>query len=612
MSARALLIPLPLCLAFAVGCTFPVRQQVDDRICDRSKDSFDLLPEPVKAGKEGKKEAKREEGRDDTDPGGIRQAGLLLIAAQEPKKPLDLFLTRTEVPANVPGASAKEIQMPKMGDFKEQIGKVIAEHFPPIAKVKVDPDFPPGPDGKPMTLSDLQRIAVTNSPLLRQAASDIEAARGAAIQAGAYPNPTIGYQSAGVGPSGGPTYGMFASQTIVTAGKKKIAQEAALAQFRASEFAYRRAETDLQYNVRTNYYGVLVAQESIRANRGLVELTDEMYRVMVDQLRGGQVAPYEPKQLKVFSDQANVALLQARNGRLLAWRQLVAVLGVPHMPPTALDGTVNIQVRQLDFEKALAHVLTKHTDVLTTNETIANARLNLRLAQVMPIPDVTVQAGVATDSTAPGPSRLISTMQVSIPVPVFDLNKGAIRQSQAALLRANEEPHRVQADLTSRFSEAYRRYEENRVMLELYQKSTLPSQVQAFRAAVKRYFSGDPNAVGALAFNDVVTAEQNLVTIIGNYLPILQAQWQAVCDVSNFLQTDQLYQMADELQGEPAVDFEELLKLPCHHPCSPAVPAPTRDSFRLEPATRAVSPPAEQAAPTVAAFSMPIAVVEEK
>ena len=447
--------------------------------------------------------------------------------------------------------------------------------------MKADADFPPGPDGQPLTLSDLQKIAFTKSPLLRQAATDIAAARGAAIQAGAYPNPSLGYQTQSAGPGGGPMYGAFFSQTIKTMGKLKLSQAAALMDLQNAEIAYRRAETDLMANVRTNYYAVLVAQESVRANFGLVELTDEVYRVMVDQLRGGAVAPYEPLQLKVFSEQARIALVKARNAKLLAWRQLASTLGEPHMPATALAGQVHRPVPKLDFEKALGHVLTKHTDVLTTEATIEKARYNLQLAQVTPYPDVNVQAGLQTDATAPGPSRVTSLVQVSLPVPVFDRNKGGIQPAQAAaLVRANEEPHRVQADLTARFSEAYRRYEENRVLLEMYRTNILPKQVQAFRAAVNRHAGGE----GGVAYSDLISSEQNLIANVAGYLALLQAQWQAVVDVSSLLQTNQLYQMTDEVGNAPTIDLEELLKLPCNHPCPVPAPLPTPDSFKAPPA----------------------------
>jgi hypothetical protein len=60
-------------------------------------------------------------------------------------------------------------------------------------------------------------------------------------------------------------------------------------------------------------------------------------------------------------------------------------------------------------------------------------------------------------------------------------------------------------------------------------------------------------------------------------------------DVSSFLQTDELYKMAGEVNERPAVNFEELLKVPCHHPCSPPVPEPTPQSFGASSAVGSLS-----------------------
>jgi cobalt-zinc-cadmium efflux system outer membrane protein len=576
---------LPFCLLFLIGCTSPVRQQVDSLICDRGSLTYDLRP----AGDDKASKLEKAQGPGQNAPEGE-------------SKLVKRVLEKTQ-PGSFPGSDVKDIFFDKKAkDYKEKIDIVINEHYPPVAPPPIDKDFPPGPDGKPLTLSDLQRIACTNNPLLRQAAADIEAARGAAQQAGAYPNPTIGYASTGVGPGGGPTVGGNISQTIKTGGKLELAQGAATQDLRAAEFAFRRAQTDLMWNVRQNYYNVLVAEESVRANRGLVELTDEVYRVMIDMLRLGQdVSPsYQPAQMAVFAEQARTALVTARNQRLLAWRQLAATMGVPLMPPTALSGNVHRPLPKIDFEKALAHVLTEHTDVLTTATAIEKARLNLRLAQVTPYPDVTVGVSLINDLTAPGPSRLVTGVNVSVPVPIFDQNKGAIRQSQAVLLRANEEPHRVQMALTASFSDAYRRYEENRTLLQMYQKKILPKQVLSFRGAVKLL-----EVQNQVAFTDLISAEQNLITVIGNYLPILQAQWQAVADVSNLLQTDQVYTMAEEMEAEPPVNFEELLKLPCCHPCAAPTPPPTGNSIRQGSAAPPLSQNTPGLLPAAAAIEIP-------
>ena len=287
MQARRLLLIFPICSLLVVGCTFPVRQNVDELICNRTNMSFDL--QPVKDEKLGNVENRKATSQDRSTGAGIQQASFLAVE-QEVKPPTNLE-KRLTVPQTVPGEEAPAIQW-YSDKASEEVKKAIAgKYFPPLPRVFTDPDFPPGPGWQPLTLTDLQRIAFANSPLLRQAASDIEAARGAAQQAGAYPNPTVGYEGTSLGPSGGPNYGVNMSQTIKTMGKLKLAQAAALMDLRAAELAYRRAETDLMSNVRVSYYAVLVAQESIKANRGLVELTDEVYRVMVDQAKGGEGSP---------------------------------------------------------------------------------------------------------------------------------------------------------------------------------------------------------------------------------------------------------------------------------------------------------------------------------
>src|SRR5262249_16188223 len=153
---------------------------------------------------------------------------------------------------------------------------------------------------------------------------------------------------------------------------------------------------------------VLVAQESMRANRALADLTDEVYRIMVSQLKAGELATYEPLQVGVLSAQARAALITSRNSYGLAWQQLASAPGLPAMPPTQVQGSAQLAMPSFDYEKALVHVLVNHTDALTAQYTIEKARYNLRLAQVTPIPDVNLQATVQVDATPPGPSRLIT------------------------------------------------------------------------------------------------------------------------------------------------------------------------------------------------------------
>jgi cobalt-zinc-cadmium efflux system outer membrane protein len=502
----------------------------------------------------------------------VSSGNLLLTSAQQPAKdtgqPKKLINAEERLFFQlmaVPGAEVPPIKLPHPTEQPKEFKAAVQKYFPPPPPLGPEPQPQPGPNGRPLTLADLQELGRANSPLLRQAGADVAAAQGAAKQAGAYANPTFGLQSTSPSNSGGPTYGVVLGQTITTMGKKKLAQAAAVMDLENAQIAFRRAETDLMASIRTSYFGVLVALEGIKANRALVKLTDEVYKVQVDYSLAGEAAVYESMQMAVFAAQARQALIVAENNYALAWKQLAARIGIFDMPPTALEGRIDI-IPSYDDNKVLTYVLTRHTEMAAAGVSQNKARYNLRLAEVTAVPDVTVQATLSNDATFGVNNRLVAGLQATVPVPVWDLNRGAIQQAQGALLRAVEEQHRVRDDLTQRVADALRRYHENSKLLEIFRQDILPKQVQAFRAVVTRHYRGETRVVG---FTDLITSEQNLVAVIGPYIAALGAQWQAVVDVASLLQTDDLFQANGVFPAGPVCDLEKLLQLPCCHPCSP-------------------------------------------
>jgi hypothetical protein len=206
--------------------------------------------------------------------------------------------------------------------------------------------------------------------------------------------------------------------------------------------------------------------------------------------------------------------------------------------------------------------------MLIAQVAIDKARYQLRLAQVQVFPDPTATMGANYDNTQPGPYRVGGTLGVSIALPVWNFNQGAIYQAQANLIQAIEEPHRVRDALSASVADAFRRYDENRVLLRLIREEALPKQVQAFRAAVKRHYAVGPAEAAPLAYTDLVSAEQNLASVVATYGTYLAAQWQAVADVTNLLQTNDIFQVAEKLEPPTEVDLRKLMELPDCHPCS--------------------------------------------
>jgi cobalt-zinc-cadmium efflux system outer membrane protein len=461
------------------------------------------------------------------------------------------------------------LQLPKDAAAKEAEMRRI---YPALTPLPEEPKPVSGPDGRPYTLADFQRLAAENSPTLRQAAADVEAAKGNVIAARAYPNPTFAFEqdpnNAALGPG---EFGFYIDQVIKTAGKLKLASAAAMMDLANAELALKRARSDLSTNVRSAYYSLVVAQETVRINRALAQFTDEIYRQQADVLlQAGVAAASEPAALRAQAYSARLAYKQSIQTYVYSWKQLVSTVGLRQLPLSEVAGRVDRLFPAYEYDATLARVLRNHTDVLAARNGIEKARYNLKLAQVTPIPDVDVHLTVTKESTLP-PFTWVTGVQLAVPVPIWDQNKGPIMAAQAGLVRAMEEPHRVETNLTNSFAAAFTNYKNNIVAVEYYRRYILPDQVRYYRGVYARR-NADPNS----AFGDLVQAQQTLAADVTAYLGLLNQLWSSVVALADFLQTDDLFQQAQAKELPPLPDLSDLPPWPCPHPapmgvgCGPA------------------------------------------
>jgi cobalt-zinc-cadmium efflux system outer membrane protein len=461
-----------------------------------------------------------------------------LAEVQQPKPPPEPPRERLKIPADLPGAQVPPLDFPLPDPSKrKERAEAIQRYFPDLSPLEAEPAVLPGPGGAPLTLPELERLALSNNPVVRQAGFDVEAARGAAIQAGLWPNPTVGFQGDDINTGNTAGYlGFFISQTIKTAGKPQLARASALIEVLNAELALRRAEMELLARVRAGYFAVIVARENMKVSRALADFADEVFRVQVDLLKAGQSPPYESLQLRVLSTQARAGFLRARNRYVAAWRLLASNLGFPEMPPTSVAGNAEMAPPHYDARIVLDYVLKNHTDVATAVNAVQKAQIDLKLARVTPIPDVSVSAVVQRDHTT-APFGDVLSFQLGVPIPIFDRHQGAIVSAEATLMRSEQESARVQNDLTARVAEAFERYDSNRRLVEYYRTGIMPDQTRAYRALYLRHHR-EPDQVN---LQDVVNAQQILAQSMSAYLATQDALWTAVVDIANLLQTNELF-----------------------------------------------------------------------
>jgi cobalt-zinc-cadmium efflux system outer membrane protein len=607
MSLRRL-VPLSGLLLLS-GCLYHVQEQTDAVVQEMAARPFDLGPASAqdsrtmpRADEQSAVPSPGTNSPQNSDALSVApmdvqttefvQPGGQVDQKEDIKKKLEEILQRYEKPLKgIPGSEVPRIDLDPKKFTPEQIRRRVEELYPDVPALPAEPTALPGPQGEPYTLATLQQLAAANSPQLRQAASDVRAAWGNLITARAYPNPKIGYTAAPSNDGSTPGFqGIFIDQVVSYGGKLKLAGAAAEMDLRNAELALRRARSDLATAVRNAYYALLVAKETMAVNRALARFTDEVYRIQREQLLLGRgVAAYEPATLRAQAYTVRLAYKQSIASYIYAWKQLVATLGVRQLPLTDVAGRIDQVIPYFEYDAVLGHILRNHTDVLTARNAVDKARFNLKLAQITPFSDVEVNVGVSKEFVLP-PQQVSPSATVSVTVPIWDQNRGNIISAEAALVRASEEPHRVEVALTSALATNYVNYKNNLDALEYYRKYILPDQVRTYRGVILRRHVD----IAGVTFGDFVSAQQTLAANVSTYLSILGSLWTSVVSVADLLQTDDLFQLGQPRELVELPDLDHLPPWPCNHgavpalpghACLPAVPAvtPTLDAPRLMP-----------------------------
>jgi cobalt-zinc-cadmium efflux system outer membrane protein len=446
-----------------------------------------------------------------------------------------------DLPPSLPGAEAVT-PVPRVPPNATPAvrAKAVADAYPVL-----NPITSPAPSAEAFTLAQFQQIAAEASPVVRQARAESEAAFGQVIQAGLYPNPTVGYQvdqwQPGLRiPPGEPgrnlgQHGGFVNQLIKTAGKLSLAQQVAGYDYVNALVAVRKAHVDVTAAVRTHFFAVLLAQRGVEINRGLAALADEVYRLQLKQVAAGEAAGYEPLPLYAQAVQARNAVTQSEAAARAAWARLAATVGQPDLPYAPVAGAAGVVSPVWDLDELRRRVCEQHTDLLTRRNAVAKAQTNLTLQRKLPVPDIETNTYHQYDTL----SRAYQFgVQVGVPLPLSDRNQGNVRSAVAQIAAAQHGLTAEEQSLRGRLTDAFERYEANAKVVTDLRDKVLPSLQASYRSMVRRWDVDEP---GKVTFNDLVVAQQNVAQALQSYLSALTGQWQAAVDVATIAQLDDLY-----------------------------------------------------------------------
>jgi cobalt-zinc-cadmium efflux system outer membrane protein len=341
----------------------------------------------------------------------------------------------------------------------------------------------PGSVPQGFTLQDLESIALTNNPTLVHANARVQAARGAWIQAGLYPNPRISFEGSEVGNEGhAGQLGGGVAQEIVTKGKLQLDRAVVGREIAQLQWQYDAQRLRVLNDLRTEFYNVMIAQRTGELTRSLESDAANRVGIAEKGVQAGELSRLDVLQRQLDLDAVVLARQRSENRYLSAWRRLIGVAGIPQTPPTPLIGDIEAAIPDYTWDEVLTRLLTTSPELSAARATVDRASFVLARAQVEPFPNLDVHAGVQHDNNS---GFEIATIDVTVPVPVFNRNQGNIRRAEADLQAARAEVARIELMLHNRLAAEYERFRNAHQQLQRY-TNAMRGRIEESQVLIRR------------------------------------------------------------------------------------------------------------------------------
>ncbi len=421
---------------------------------------------------------------------------------------------------------------------------LIATAVPSATLAQNAPAPPRQGSGQPITLQQLEEIALKQNPTLAQAEADVAAARGRAVQAGLLPNPMLGYIGEEIKPGPvirGGEHGIFAEQTIPLGGKLGLGRR-----------VFERATTEAQAGVevqrqrvlntvRMLYYEALAAEKRVEVRDRLSQLASEAVVVSQQLYNTGAADRPDVLESEIESRQARLALDDAHNAQFKSWRRLAAAVGDPTMAMRPLVGDFDAALPELDRARALETILRDSPEVKAARAAVETSDLAIQRARREPVPDLVLRGGtlynrelLETGPQGPRPVGWEGRAEVGLTIPLFNRNQGNVATARARLSQAQSEMTRVRLDLEQRLAVAFEEYLSELRRAEVYRAEIVPRAQEAYRLYLDRYRSM------AAAYPQVLIAQRTLFQVSEQYVTAVERAWRSAVQIQGFLLTDAL------------------------------------------------------------------------
>jgi outer membrane protein TolC len=183
------------------------------------------------------------------------------------------------------------------------------------------------------------------------------------------------------------------TQDLVTAGKLRLSQQAALRKVQQAEYDLIRARFDVLRDVRQTYYALLVSQRRVEIYQLLFDIAKRSYDIGMALADAGEGTKADVLFWSIERDRAEVRLINSSVYIETGRRQLAAAIGLPRADVGAIEADLFQKIPWFDLKTLQEEIVRANAKPRAAEAKIAQAQWALERAVVQPIPNLNVLGG---------------------------------------------------------------------------------------------------------------------------------------------------------------------------------------------------------------------------
>ncbi len=346
----------------------------------------------------------------------------------------------------------------------------------------------------PMPTFDLDRIielALERNPSIASAQSMIEQNEGQQVQAGAYPNPTVGFQG-GAGAIRDPSNGISVFERGVTVhqpvewpGMRAARKDAANAGLASATVGLDVAKLNLIAEVKQGFYELLLAERTVDLLQQTVETVQEVARIVQIRVRSGEAPQFESVKAQVEVIKAKQDLTKAKNAVRVKLVGLDTLTAGSLGPRYQVQGEFRSLRDRLEPEQMAARDLSQHPVLKRQGKVVEQTEFTVSKERQARVPNVTLFGGYARDT---GREGVVGGM--TVPTPVWYQQQGHIATAVGTQRKEEAELVRARNDLARALNQHAREAETAQQQIFVYEEGLIKQAQEALRIAQLSFQQG--------------------------------------------------------------------------------------------------------------------------